>query len=173
MTVGLTKGILARIDRDPIILSHHPLCGRFDDHMFKVKGRYLCIGCATVYPTALVAVSVLGFLNPQSFWMTAMIAVSLFGFSLIRFVVKERTAKIFFNIMLGGSLGATLFSAIYAPEGLRLVVVAVGLSAAATFSLFKGRRVFATCKSCERYKEFPSCAFPARAPATGPTNPAE
>ena len=159
--VSLTKRIAARIDRDPIILSHHPLCGRFEDHMFRVRGRYVCIGCVTVYPSALVTAVALFLVDLGSFWITVTIALSLFGVNLIRFMVKDKRSHVFFNIMLGASLGAALLSAIYSPEDLRIIVVIMGLSVAVAFSYLKGRRVFKTCKSCDRYREFPSCGFPA------------
>ncbi len=158
--VNLTRRIVSRIDSDPIILSHHPLCGRFDDHVFKIRGRYVCIGCATVYPSALVTALLLLIMSPISFSIIFPISLSFFAMNLMRLLTKNHRFSILFNACLGISLGAALFSAIYAPEGLQLAVVIAGLAVVISFSFLKGRRVFATCKSCQRYREFPSCCGP-------------
>ncbi|MBU1158629.1 MAG: hypothetical protein KKE24_04745 [Candidatus Thermoplasmatota archaeon] len=158
--MSLIKRIVSKIDGDPIILSHHPLCGRFDDHVFKIKGRRVCRGCATVYPSALVTALLLLIVSPISFAITFPIALSFFAVNLMRLLSKNHRLSILFNACLGISLGAALFSAIYAPEGLQLVVVIAGLAVAISFSFLKGRRVFSTCRSCQRYREFPSCCGP-------------
>lgn len=156
----MIRRMASRIDRDPIILSHHPLCGRFDDHVFKVRGRSVCIGCSTVYPSALVTALVLLGVGPVPFSTVIAIALSSFAVNLLRFLVKGHRLSVLFNAGLGMSVGAALFSAVYASEDLRLVVVLVAIAVGAVFSLLKGYRVFATCKSCEHYPEFPSCCRP-------------
>ncbi len=166
--MGLTKRIRDTLDRDPVILSHHPLCGRFSDHVFKIGGRYVCAGCVTIYPSALVAVSFLMMAGLDIFSVTLPIAVLAFGVYLLRFPVKGRGVRIPLNIFLGVSLGASLMSAFNAPNNQQLVVIAAGLAVAATFSFLKGRHVFVKCRKCERYSEFPTCCFPksAQSPLT-------
>jgi hypothetical protein len=158
--VNLARRLLSKIDSDPIILSHHPLCGKFEDHVFKIRGRYVCIGCTTVYPSAILTALVLWIGNSSSFAIAFPIAVSAFALNLLRFSSRSHRLSILFNISLGVSLGASLLSAIYAPENLRLAVVFVELAVAITFSLAKGRRMRAKCKSCPRYREFPACYKP-------------
>lgn len=155
--VSLTGRVVSRIDNDPIILSHHPLCGRFDDHMLKVRGRYVCLGCVTVYPSAIVAGLSLFALDVSSFAIVFPIALFAFALNLLRFLSKSHRLSVLFNASLGISLGASMLSAIYAPQNLQLPIVMVVLAVAVSFSFLKGRRVFAVCKSCERYSEFPRC----------------
>jgi len=156
----VTRRILSTIDSDPIILSHHPLCGKFDDHVFKIKGRYVCIGCATVYPSAILTVLFLWIMNLSSFAIAFPIAMASFALNMVRFLSRDHRLSVLFNAILGVSLGASLLSAINAPDNLRLSVVLVGLAVAFIFSFVKGYRVLATCKSCQRYQEFPSCYKP-------------
>ena len=158
--MNLARRILSKIDRDPIILSHHPLCGKFEDHVFMIRGRYVCIGCATVYPSAILAVLLLSIMHSTSFEIAFPIALSAFALNLIRFLSKSHRLSILFNACLGASLGASLLSAIHAPENLQLAVVFVGLAVAFSFSFLKGHRVFATCKRCPSYREFPACYNP-------------
>jgi len=156
-TVNLISRLASKIDSDPIILSHHPLCGRFEDHVFRIRGRYLCIGCATVYPSALVTALLLLMVSPVSFAVIFPIALSFFALNLMRFLSKNHRLSVLFNVSLGISLGAALFSAVYAPANLQLVVIFVELAVAISFSFLKGHRMFATCRSCQRYREFPAC----------------
>ncbi len=158
--MNLARRILSTIDDDPIILSHHPLCGRFDDHVFRIRGRYVCIGCATVYPSAILTVLLLSIMNSTSFEIAFPIALSAFALNLVRTLSKDHRFSVLFNASLGVSLGASLLSAIHAPENLQLAVVLVGLAVAFTFSLLKGHRVFAICKRCPSYGEFPACYNP-------------
>ena len=158
--MDLARRVLSTIDRDPIILSHHPLCGKFEDHVFKIKGRHVCIGCATVYPSAIMTAILLLVLSSGSFAIAFPLALSSFALNLTRFLSKSHRFSVLFNASLGISLGASLLASIHAPEDLQVVVVVFVLAVAISFSLVKGRRMLATCKSCERYREFPSCHNP-------------
>ncbi len=155
--MNILRRIVSSIDKDPIILSHHPLCGRFDDHVFQIGGHYVCIGCTTVYPSALATGIFLVLSDLNSFALTILLALSSFGVNLLRFKIKNHRLSILLNASLGISLGASFFSAAYAPEDLRPFVILAGLAVVVLFSYVKGHRVFVTCKACERYPEFPSC----------------
>lgn len=150
--------VRSAVDRDPIILSHHPLCGRFDDHVFKVGGRHVCIGCATVYPSAIVVASLLLVLGQTSFSALFPLALGLFAVNLVRFLAKDHRLSVLFNACLGASLAAAILSVFSAPDDLRLMVVIFVLAVASVFHLLKGRLVFVTCRRCPRYAEFPRCA---------------
>lgn len=156
-SVSLIGRVASRIDRDPIILSHHPLCGRFEDHFFRVRGRRVCIGCATVYPSALATVLLVAALHPIPFVGILSTAVSFFVLNLSRFVFRPHRISVLFNVSLGISLGCAILSVAYAPGALRLPVLLAWLAVGIAFSLVKGQRVFAECRSCERYQEFPHC----------------
>ena len=154
------RRIISTIDKDPIILSHHPLCGRFEDHVFKIRGRYVCIGCATVYPSAVVTVLLMSIMNMSSFTIAFPIALSSFAVNLMRFLSKSHLLSLTFDVILGVSVGASLLSAIYAPTDIQLAVSLVGLAVAVSFSFLKGYRMLAICRSCQKYPEFPSCYNP-------------
>lgn len=165
--MGPILRLRSSIVRDPILLSHHPLCGKFDDHVFKIRGRHVCIGCTTVYPSAVVAAVILIVSGQTSFGIVFPVALLSFAVNLTRLLVRSHRFSVLFNACLGVSLSASILSAFHAPEGLQLPIIIVGLSVAFSFSLLKGYRVFAVCKSCERYGEFPSCHLPR------PSRPAE
>lgn len=152
--------IRSAVDSDPVILSHHPMCGRFDDHMFRIGGRYVCIGCATVYPSAVATAVLLLATDQVSFSFVFPLSLVLFAANLSRFLFRGHRLSAVFNVLLGASLAAAILSAVNAPDGLQLAVVVFMLSVASAFHLLKGRRVFVTCRGCPRYSEFPKCASP-------------
>jgi len=151
------RRIISIIDKDPIILSHHPLCGKFDDHVFKIRGRYVCIGCVTVYPSAVVTLLLLSIMNMSSFAIAFPIALSSFTVNLLRFLDKNHRLSLILNVILGVSVGTILLSAVNAPNDIQLAVILVGVTVAFSFLFLKGHRVLARCKSCQRYTEFPFC----------------
>lgn len=158
------RWLASKVDEDPILLSHHPMCGRFDDHFFRVRGRMVCIGCVTVYPSAVASVLFLTASGLDSFGTALAVALVAFAANLPRFLVKGHRYSVLFNVSLGTSLGALLLAAVHAPGDIQPAVAVLGLSAAVAFSALKGYRVFATCRRCERYHEFPLCRGPARPP---------
>jgi hypothetical protein len=146
------------IDKEPLALAHHPLCGRFEDHFFHVGGRRLCIGCFTVYPTALSILVVLFLVNNQDFIGSLSIAVVLLVFDLLRFLPhRTHRAAPLFNIVLGISLGAAIWSLIIAPGEAFLLDALFVFSVASIFSFLKGWLVLKKCKGCEEYARFPKC----------------
>jgi hypothetical protein len=163
--MGLKSWLASKIDEDPILLSHHPLCGKFDDHMFKVRGRNVCIGCVTVYPSAVVSALLLAATGHDSLEFVVLVALLAFAANFPRFLVKGHRFSVLFNVFLGTSLGAALLAAVHAPDDIQLVVIVLGLAVGIAFSALKGHRVFATCKRCERYHEFPECRGPESSPS--------
>ena len=47
----------------PLFLSHHPECERFKEHTINIGRIKLCIGCFVGYPTAILGIYMLSFLN--------------------------------------------------------------------------------------------------------------
>ena len=39
----------------PYLISHHPNCDKYEEHVFKIRGKKFCIGCFIGYPTAVRA----------------------------------------------------------------------------------------------------------------------
>ena len=43
-------------DLKPIMLSHHPNCDKFSNHVYHLGKRHLCIGCFTFYPSIIITI---------------------------------------------------------------------------------------------------------------------
>ncbi|HNU36430.1 MAG TPA: hypothetical protein PKJ15_07510 [Methanomassiliicoccales archaeon] len=142
---------------EPILLAHHPLCGRFDDHLLTVRGRKICRGCVTVYPTFLVMLVLLSLSGP-TFEAAFLASLLLFSFQLMRFVASGRWTAILFNVVLGSSLAMVIYSAIVCPPELRIYVYPFIITVIVVFEYLKGRRMLDRCKECPSYASYPLCA---------------
>jgi hypothetical protein len=142
---------------EPILLAHHPLCGKFDDHMLNIKGRKVCRGCVTVYPTAILIFFSILFIRPE-FEPIFIVSLVLFGIQLIRFLYPGHLVSIIFNIILGSSLASVLYSAIICPNDLRIYVYTLIAAVIVSFEYFKGRRMLDKCHNCPDHGSFPNCA---------------
>ena len=149
--------IIDELRGEPILLAHHPLCGRFEDHFLVWRGRRLCRGCFTVYPTAaavLLAMWALG----AGFLASFVLGVTLFAIQLLRALPSLRPLVIAFNLILGASLASVLMAVITCPPQLRWYVYPFVLAVYVTFVYLKGRRVLRACRDCPDYASFPGCA---------------
>ena len=149
--------VLNELRREPILLAHHPLCGRFEDHFIMVRGRRLCRGCLTVYPSAALWALALWSMG-ASFLPSLVLAVSLFTVQLLRAVPTLRGLSVPFNIMLGMSLASVMAAMLLCPPGQRIVLYPLVLGVASAFVYLKGRRVFLVCRECPDRASFPRCA---------------
>lgn len=127
----------------------------------------MCIGCTTVYPSAVLTLLALALMNLGSFSFAFPLAVTTFGANMPRLLIKDHRLSVFFNVFLGVSLGASLMSAVHAPANIQLGVIVVGLVVASFFTYIKGIRVLTTCRRCPRYSEFPGCHKPEAPSADG------
>lgn len=146
--------------REPIVISHHPLCGRFDEHVFVLKGRRVCRGCITAYPVAIVSLLALLALRPLPYDTLFIFSVAVFILNLGRFLARRSiVTDILFNSLLGISLAAIIMSALTAPSGERIVIAAIAVFVFIMFNLIKGYRMFSTCRRCPSSSQFPNCSI--------------
>jgi len=160
--IGITR-LLNEIRGEPILLAHHPLCGRFDDHLLTLRGRKVCRGCITVYPAALAAMILVLLLGPE-FEPAFIGSLVLFAAQLVRFAWSGRWTSILFNVVLGASLALVLYSAIVCPPDLRLFVYPFIITVFVVFQYLKGRKMLSQCESCPERAAYPECARAPRGP---------
>lgn len=144
--------------KEPLVLSHHPLCDRFDEHVFHLGGRKVCRGCATAYPVAIIVLLGLLIFHPLPYDALFILSVAAFVLNLGRFMVKRSImTDILFNSLLGLSLAAIIASTLTAPSGERTAIAALAVSVFIVFNLIKGYRMFSTCRRCPMSARFPDC----------------
>lgn len=94
----------------PILLSHHPSCESFSEHVFNLGKYKLCIGCFIGYPIAILGVIILYFinlivmLNPTLLFLCGVILMASFLLSPLK-LTRKRIIKIIQKILfnLGGA----------------------------------------------------------------------
>ena len=143
-------------DISPFLLSHHPLCSSFDDHVYKVGKRRFCVGCFTLYPTLIILLLTFGFLqitNTQTLMIFFGIGLGLMASILLNLLglTEKRGVKILSKILLGASFAFLLYSVFVSP--LLLVLKILFYFAVSSFmgaiSLYRIRSLEKTCKECE------------------------
>ena len=149
--------LMDELRNEPILLAHHPLCGRFDDHLLTIRGRKVCRGCVTVYPAALVVLISMFMLQPE-FLPAFILSLALFVAQLFRLTSSRRQMSILFNVMLGASLAMVAYSAIVCPVDLRMLVYPFIIVVIVSFEYLKGRRMLSCCKECPHRASYPKCA---------------
>lgn len=148
----------SELRNEPIVLAHHPLCGRYDDHFFIISGRKVCRGCLTVYPSAIVAFVVLVLLGVEDFYLLYGTAFVLFLINFLRIVFhRSKASNIAFNIMLGTVLALTVQALLHCPDDAKMFFYPFTLVAAAIFMGLRGHRLFSKCKKCPEYHRYPKC----------------
>jgi len=160
--MALLRNFIAKIDKTPIILAHHPLCGKFEDHYFTIRGRPICIGCLTVYPSVIAAFIFLFFLYPYlniNFIDILLISIILLIINFLRFIPRMSHKQILpLNIILGISISLAFFSVLKAPDfHTQLYLLGLIFVIGSIFSFYKGWRVFLKCKKCQEFANFPYC----------------
>ena len=142
---------------EPILLAHHPLCGRFDDHLLTIRGRKVCRGCVTVYPAFLLMLALL-FMGRPTFEAAFFASLFQFSFQLLRFVISGRGISILFNMVLGSSLAFATYSAIVCPPDQRIYVYPFIITVIVVFEYLKGKRMLKKCEECPAHASYPKCA---------------
>jgi uncharacterized membrane protein YidH (DUF202 family) len=146
----------------PFILSHHPNCRYFENDVYNVGGRRLCIGCFTSYPIALLVVA-LWFLDFIPFsWPTIILLGLIFGLvqllSFTRFT-DNKSVKIFVKIFLGLGFGFFTSGILAMPVVLWLRAVTIINLAILTSMLgvLRYKKVYRICERCEYKGNYSIC----------------
>lgn len=122
-----------------------------------IRGRKVCRGCVTVYPTFLIMLAILLIGRPV-FAVAFMSSLLLFSIQLLRFIVHGSRWTIIFNLFTGSSLALAAFSALVCPPELRLYVYPFIVTVIVAFEFLKGRKMFRRCKECPSHESYPRCA---------------
>ena len=156
------------LDRNPWVLSHHPVCERFADHTRTVRGRKVCKGCLATYPSgavALVVVAVLLWLAdpvprgwvPWQFFLAAALAAELVDMTRL-LVSLPRPFDMVPRICRGISLALMLAAMAVADDVTVVVVLLVLLTLGYAVSGYTAWRAFRVCDTCPEQGRFPECS---------------
>lgn len=89
----------------PYRLAHHPLCERFSDHVYHIKGYKVCKGCVNLYIgfiVGLILAPISIFVLNINFWIAFITTVILYIFTPLSVLINpSRILKDFCRFLLG------------------------------------------------------------------------
>lgn len=155
-------------------LAHHPVCGKFDNHVFRLGSLILCVGCTSVIigfiVQTVVFFSLIGVYKtyPLIAGLTAVYGVLL---ALIQVFLKPKNkwVKTFFRFSLGiGLSGYT--SIIILTSGLsylighytilvQIVLFLLLLPGVFLYNILRGDSPYLECQECEDKYTKPTCDY--------------
>ncbi|MBD3215522.1 MAG: hypothetical protein GF311_23130 [Candidatus Lokiarchaeota archaeon] len=152
-------------DIKPILLSHHPNCDKFSEHVYHL-GRYkLCIGCFTYYPTILITI----ILSSIFFDMSPQTIITLFFSSFLFFLplilnflelTKFKILKILTKVSIGIGTGWYILSIAYIPF-LPLIIKILSIMEISFFTgviaYIRANRLEKECRECKYKKDWNNC----------------
>ncbi|TFG28861.1 MAG: hypothetical protein EU532_04305 [Promethearchaeota archaeon] len=158
-------------DLKPILLSDHPNCENFDDHVYHIGKYKLCIGCFTFYPVILLTIIFsLLFIDFTFYNLAFMFFISFAFFSPIILnilgLTKYKFLKVFSKISTGIGVGLYLVSIIFFPVFFIFKILAIIPIGGFIFiiSYIRMTHILKECEQCEYKGDWDSC--PAMKPIT-------
>ena len=148
----------------PLLLSHHPNCSKFENHVFHVGKIKICAGCSVVYPTILVSMIVVYIMNlyvimPFEFLLFTGI---LFSIPRIAIIPKNNVRKAFktmINLAFGMGVSLCIFGIFTLPflliVNLVIFILFFFLMGFVSYSHFK--KIITTCNSCIYHRKWSAC----------------
>lgn len=136
-------------------LAHHPLCFKFNNHVFKIGSLYLCVGCFSVLFGFIIS-SILFFIFKDFFETLSIVlaSIALFGvsMSLVQLILKPEIKffKFLFRLLLGIALGAY--------TGILILIPKIWLSILLFLLLFPGVYFYNILRGPSPYKECETCS---------------
>jgi uncharacterized membrane protein len=105
-------------------LAHHPVCWQYREHLLKVKGWSLCLGCTGFYSGLFLGgfVIFLGLLRDVDWLELIILAIILYLPTMLRladvrgFNSSNRKLRISFRGLLGVGIAVGIYSILFAPS---------------------------------------------------------
>lgn len=149
----------------PILLSHHPNCDRFKNHIIKIGNLKFCIGCFIGYPSAIISIFIIFFLKSiiqiESIFFLWIGIIFLSFFVLSPFnLTKIKFIKIIQKALIG--IGAaflfwwiwTLPNSFFDNFMLYLIIFGIILT---ILNLYHAYGFFRVCKKCNYSLNWKNC----------------
>ena len=151
-------------DFKPIMLSHHPNCDEFSDHVYHLGKRRLCIGCFTFYPVIIITIVLsLLFVDLNIYNLIIMYLISfIFFIPIILSVVgltRSRFLKIFSKASNGIGVGLHLVSVFLLPFPLIIKILTllnVNFLIGA-IAYIRANRIKKDCSTCDYQGNWDDC----------------
>ena len=150
----------------PYRLAHHPLCSKFEEHVYIIKGKKVCRGCLNLYSGmifGLILAPIVVFVLHINFWIAFIATNIMFIFTPISaFLNPPRWFKDVSRFLLGIAMISAGLSIILAVVALTqgmdwgafaviLITLFVYFSSRIYFTRFRDRKNEQVCRNCEQF----------------------
>lgn len=152
----------------PYRISHHPLCDNFCEHVYLIRGRKVCRGCAMQYSGMIIAflLVIFGSLPIISFWTSwndfqlgILLYFLVLPTVLTAFIVKNRIFKDIARFMLGMAFTLAFILFLFSPslfvKGFIVINFLPGYIYLQKRRELKNNEI---CEKCIEYERSPYCA---------------
>ncbi len=143
-------------DIKPMILSHHPNCDHFSDHVYHLGKYRLCIGCFTYYPTIILTIifSILFIdMSLQNLFILYFLSFLFFLAILLNIfhLTSYKILKILSKVSIGIGTGFYIVAVIYLPIFLILKILSLFLVNFYTgvIAYVRANHITKECEQCE------------------------
>ncbi len=118
-------------------LAHHPICWQYREHLIRIRGWSLCLGCTGFYSGLFLGflLILLGLLDNIKWFGLVLLAILLYLPTLFRlanikgFITTKRYLRILFRELLGIGIAVGIFSIWRAPSfEIQVLQVLIGIS---------------------------------------------
>ncbi len=155
-------------------LAHHPVCHKFENHIFRLGSLLLCVGCTSVI-SGFIIHTIIFFSLLDTFKaypiISGLLAAFGTGMALIQVFLKpkRRWLKSFFRFCLGIGLGAyvsiiVLTADLFYVIGDYTILVQLALfvlliPGVYLYNILRGDSPYLECKECEEKFIEPTCDY--------------
>ena len=155
-------------------LAHHPVCKKFDNHVFRIGQLFLCVGCTSVFLAfisyTVVFFSLISFFNLYPYVNGGFAA---FGVSMALLQVfikpKNKWLKAIFRFWLGIGLGAYTAIIVQVSQldsvlGFYTIFIQIALfllliPGVLLYNILRGDSPYMECQECEIKFSEPTCDY--------------
>lgn len=150
----------------PYRLAHHPLCKKFEDHVYTIRGKKVCRGCLNLYSGMILGIllsPIVVFVLHIDFW-DAFIATNVMYIFLpiSAFLNPPRWFKDISRFLLGVAMisaGLSVILSIVAlTKGMNwgafaviMITLFIYFASRAYFTKFRDRKNEQVCRNCEQF----------------------
>lgn len=142
--------------------SHHPLCDKYKNHIYKIGNMYICKGCFHTYSgfSVLSILYLILSLNKISFFFSIFESVYglllnlLFLFPLIVDILNIKVPRIIKNLfrqMLGYAIATALFVIIFSSILFKFISILVMIITYIKLKIARKSKKYNICITCEEY----------------------
>ncbi|TFG02347.1 MAG: hypothetical protein EU542_05190 [Promethearchaeota archaeon] len=148
-----------------LLLSHHPNCPKFDNHVIRIKNTRFCIGCFIGYPSAFLTILLVYFFNitvyldSQMLFILSLILISSFILSPLH-LTRIKLIKILQKLAIGIGSGFLFWYIWILPNSFIINAIyfflVFGLLLA-VLNFYHAHGFLSICKKCEFSLNWEKC----------------